>query len=362
MEDISLKMLAELGAIPTAPFYEHGIMRYVMEKLRLWGVPFETDKWGNIIAHLQRGEGKQQLAFVAHMDHPAIEIINENTACLLGGIKLEYFKNRKVAVLLYLINGAYATSGLLFNPQESGIKNQIQFTFESEKIISSGFGNWLVAPGFYQRDGIIRMRAADDLVGVASMLNLLKSLSENDAINCDVFCVFTRAEEMGGIGATLIAESGILPLDAMVISIEASKILPGANAGDGVIIRTGDAKSVFTNEANALMVKTGKALLETDSNFSFRRQLMYGGTCESSAFAVFGYTVGAVAVPLGNYHNMDPHGLLASEYIAEADFLKAQRFLLKLVEVARDYNGRDVLEKFKTDLIDTSRKNLNRLK
>lgn len=364
-QDDSSKILEDLGSIPTAPFYEHGVMRYVMESLRLWQVPFKLDKWGNSIASFQRGKNKQRLAFVAHMDHPAIEIINENTARLLGGIKLSYFKDKKVPIILYLINGAYATSGFLLNPQKGETKNQIQFSFESEKVISSGFGNWLMVPGFHRdryRPDIIRMRAADDFVGVTSMLNLLKTLSENDDIDCDVSCIFTRAEEMGGIGATLVAESKILPLDTMVISIEASKALPGAEIGDGVIIRTGDAKSVFSNESNALMIKTARELREIDFAFSFQRQLMSGGTCEASAFAVFGYTVGAIAVPLGNYHNMSPAGFLTPEFIKESDFLNVQKFLLELVSVAHDYNGQDVLEKFKIDLMDISRKNSDRLR
>ena len=37
--------------------------------------------------------------------------------------------------------------------------------------------------------------------------------------------------------------------------------------------------------------------------FVFQRQLMSGGACEASLYALHGYAVGALAFPLGNYHN-----------------------------------------------------------
>ena len=40
-----------------------------------------------------------------------------------------------------------------------------------------------------------------------------------------------------------------------------------------------------------------------NSDFFFQRKLMDGGACEATPLVDFGYTTGAVAIPLDNYHN-----------------------------------------------------------
>src|SRR5439155_1238989 len=76
----------------------------------------------------------------------------------------------------------------------------------------------------------IRMRAADDLAGCALIVAALRTLREERAPH-DVHAIFTRAEETGLYGARLAAEDGLLPRDAYVVSVEASRALPGAEAG-----------------------------------------------------------------------------------------------------------------------------------
>ena len=60
--------------------------------------------------------------------------------------------------------------------------------------------------------------------------------------------------------------------------------------------------------------------------FRVQRQLMSGGVCEATAFAVNGYRATGLAFPLGNYHNATTHigdvdGGVAAEYIELSDFL-----------------------------------------
>src|SRR5438105_1566822 len=75
----------------------------------------------------------------------------------------------------------------------------------------------------------IRMRAADDLAGCALIVSVLLALRGERAPH-DVHAIFTRAEETGLYGARLAAEDGLVPRDAYVISVEASRALPGAEA------------------------------------------------------------------------------------------------------------------------------------
>ena len=68
---------------------------------------------------------------------------------------------------------------------------------------------------------------------------------------------------------------------------------------------------------------------------------MSGGTCEATAFAMYGYSVTGIAFPLGNYHNAttnlrDPDGGVGAEYIALADFLGGVELI---AEAARESGG-----------------------
>ena len=169
------------------------------------------------------------------------------------------------------------------------------------------------------------MRAADDLAGCGAILSALERLSETKA-EADFYAVFTRAEEGGLFGARLMAEAGTLPKSAFVVSVESSPLIPGVEQGAGPVIRTGDRVYTFDAEAEQVLIAAQHELRSKDENFKAQRQLMSGGGCEATAFAVFGYKVTGMAFPLGNWHNAttnipDPDGGVDSEYISVSDYL-----------------------------------------
>ena len=118
-----------------------------------------------------------------------------------------------------------------------------------------------------------------------------------------------------------MAEAGTLPPETLVISAESSRTLPGAEMGEGPVIRVGDAGFTFAADAEAVLVRARETIRERDSGFKCQRQLMSGGTCEASAFAVYGYQTTGIAFPLGNYHNGAPEGRIEAEYIHIDDYL-----------------------------------------
>jgi endoglucanase len=167
-------------------------------------------------------------------------------------------------------------------------------------------------PAFALKDGRIYSRACDDLIGCAAIVALFQELSAARA-EATVYGLFTRAEEVGFVGAIQLAKSGRVPRDVTIVSLEcSSEKSPGAGRmGDGPIIRVGDKTSIFDDAATAALVK--------DAKLPHQRCLMSGGTCEATAYQLYGYRTAALCVALGNYHNCGPETTIAPEFVAVDD-------------------------------------------
>ncbi len=326
----ALDFLARLGAQPAVAFHEAGVASAVREILDGIGVEYSEDTSGNILARLPGTDaGVPPIAIVAHMDHPGFELVqrhgeeNEFVADALGGIPASSFA---AGVPLQVI---------LPDGQRAAAVTAGQYGEESERkalvrVTSAGAAEELPLPAAavfdltdFDLDGeYIRMRAVDDLAGCASALAALARLSRSgERPEGDVYALLTRAEEVGLVGARLAAEAGLLPSTTLVISVESSRTLPGAEQGRGPVIRVGDAGSTFDSDAESVLVRAREVLSERDDSFRSQRQLMSGGVCEASAFAAYGYRTTGIAFPLGNYHNGAPEGRIEAEYIHLEDFL-----------------------------------------
>jgi endoglucanase len=126
--------------------------------------------------------------------------------------------------------------------------------------------------------------------------------------------LFTRAEEVGFVGALKLAGSGLIPEEVTVISLETSSERPPAKIGDGPILRVGDRSSIFDSAATATL-----AQIAAEARIPVQRCLMPGGTCEATAYQLWGYRSAALCVALGNYHNCGPNNQIAPEYVSFSD-------------------------------------------
>ena len=354
----ALDILARLGAQPATSFLEARVARVVREALDEARVPHRTDDYGNIIAHLRgratmdhRGDGSggdgsgapvPPIAFMAHMDHPGFEAIGVEGDLLIGaargGVPETAFEPG-VRLQVVLPGGerlAAATAGRYGEAGEGkaliGLEDPGR---RGEVPLPSSVVFDLVD---YQREeGYIRMRAVDDLAGCGSTLAMLAMLAAlggegaGEPLAGDVYGVFTRAEEVGLVGARLLAEAGTLPKETLVVSLESSRTLPGAEIGGGPVIRVGDAGFTFDAEAESPLIRARETLQARPEGFKVQRQLMSGGTCEASAFSVYGYRTTGIAFPLGNYHNGAPDGGIEAEYIHEEDYLGGVELMLEAV-------------------------------
>jgi endoglucanase len=336
------KILRDLLSLPTAPFVEAAVMGYIERACRrLGGVKIRYDRNGNLLAHYRQSpRAKVPLAFVAHTDHPgfiALEMVERRTvrAAFRGGVKPEYFKNAGVRFwsagrwiqgrVLELSKAARVTDvvGWIWRPEEAVIRVRAAVAPQSP-------GMWdLPEPAL--RGDLVSARSCDDVAGCAAMLTLLQRLSRKRA-DAEVYCLFTRAEEVGFVGAIAAARAGTLPRRVPVISIETSSILPNAQQGDGPILRVGDRAAVFSPALLAFCDRVAKSLAQRRKSFVFQRKLMDGGICEAVPFIAYGYEASGICVALGNYHNMDKsREKIASETISLKDWQRMVEWFEALV-------------------------------
>ena len=322
----ALQLLEALGEIPTAPLHELKVAAFVAGYLQAIGIPFRVDPYGNLIATLGQSQSVPPVAFAAHLDHPAFEISTVGSARtaraqLLGGVSVDCFQ-RPVPALIYP-NAHPVKATIIGAERDVPVSGTVTLILEVDAAVQVGDYGVFDLPAFQQEGETISMRAADDLAGVAAALAALKELARSNPPG-QVFGVFSRAEEVGLVGAALVAQQRILPPETIVISLECSRELPGALPGLGPVIRVGDRTRSFDPAGEALLLAARDRLADTP----VQRQLMSGGTCEATAYAFAGYNATGVALPLVNYHNVGPDNTIAPEQIDARDYLGEIKLLV----------------------------------
>ena len=273
-------------AAPTAPFHE-GAVRSALEKLLRDECPhvsLERDAFGNLLARYRRGSPPAaRWAFAAHMDHPAWVRPPDGAP------------------------GEWTFFGGVQEAVREAHRHQIQ-------PFGLDFAMWDL-PVCEVRGDQLHTRACDDLVGCAAIAGMFRELEQVQA-EVDVWGFFTRAEEVGFAGALELARSGRFQGQGLtVISLETSAERAPAKMGDGPIVRVGDKTSLFDVPSTEELLQAAAA-----AGIPVQRCLMTGGTCEATAFQLYGLTSAALCVALGNYHNVSPENTIAAEYVSMNDF------------------------------------------
>lgn len=302
---------------PVAPYYESMARAEVESICAENDLACQRDAFGNVLIRLQTAPKQRPFVLAAHMDHPGFEIIRPLPrgrwlARFLGGVPETYFKK---GIPLRLMPGA--TPAKLGKRLGDKLEFEIQPLATRKTAPQPQFAVWELEDYALRRQHI-HARACDDLVGVAAILATLIVLKQSHA-GVNVIGVISRAEEIGFRGALAVADSRQLPANSLVISLETSRELPPAKMGQGVIIRVGDRTSIFDSQATRFLQEVAAALKRRNKSFQFQRALMYGGTCEATAYQEFGFQTAAVCVALGNYHNCAPKNKIAAEYVSLAD-------------------------------------------
>ncbi|MGB7158714.1 MAG: hypothetical protein WBD40_11645 [Tepidisphaeraceae bacterium] len=330
------RILHEICSLPTAPFAEDRVVRYVEEFAKKRRLKLSRDEYGNLLLELPSRSRGPRWVFGAHMDHPgfvATRMRDPRTleAAFHGWVLAEYVKGARVR----FFDGDREITGVV-QTVKIGPERPVPVSV-TVKVTQSIAPN---SPGMFDqgkartRGDRFYSRAIDDLAGMAAALQMLDNLRRKPPAS-PVAVLLTRAEEEGFIGAIAASRKPkLLRKTDRIIAIETSAMQPYAPQGAGAIIRVGDKTSIFNSQLTYFLTQQAEALAKRDKAFTYQRALMPGGTCEATVYDVYGFTAASICVALGNYHNMDrAKQRIGPEYIDLHDW----RSMVKLfVQVARN--------------------------
>lgn len=372
------QILKTILSNPTAPFREGWVVSAILKVLVEHKIPHCRDSYGNIIAGIQKLSdlrGTARLGFMAHMDHPGFHVIRRLSrskwkARWLGGAPFAHMKNAAIRVYhpqhpdvsysaqITKVDSPRRRSktGLMF---EWTLKEDSwsRYVKNLEWDLTGAFGAFDFE-GYLKKGNRIHSRACDDLVGVSIALGALidfKKKLKNNKNLIGPAAFFTRAEEVGFIGCLSLLRNKVIRKNLWIVSLEASKTLPGADIGQGPVLRLGDASSIFNPEFSMFLYQVAKQIKAKNPGFKFQRRLMDGGSCEATALSLYKIPTTGISIPLGHYHNQG-HNQPAAENVSLNDVDHARQLCL---ELARQFYRRNHYSK---RLFDKIEENFNHFK
>lgn len=338
-----LKTLFEVTQLPTAAGREGHVVRFIKDWVAARPeLAMATDVSGNLtvtIKSLESAAKSPSLYYTAHLDHPAFVVEKvlpggRLLASFRGGVMADYFMDARVALYAGepdVKRGGQLGVGTVLSKEVMAGSPFDHYLIEvdpparaSEPVAEVRVGDiarWDVPRAEVLGDGTFHTDACDDLSAVAAMLDamdgVLRLMRGGERLPQPVRLLFTRAEEVGFIGAIAAVRNGTIPHDARVVALENSRSFADAPIHDGPIVRVGDRLSIFSptltdsiaaraEELSGTVSPTAQQKLveQPKAKFKWQRKLMAGGACEASVFYSSGYDATCVCLPLGNYHNM----------------------------------------------------------
>lgn len=303
-----LKWVLGLTSIPTAAGREHRVIRWIESWVnKRPGLHVIRDHWGNVLVK-PRSVAWPSVLFTAHLDHPAFvitKIVDDRTleAEFRGGVMPVYFVDGKVRIW---DDRDRSIAGRIVEHHKGRVFDEVTIRLSRSLPGSQSslpIATWDIPPAQVIR-GRIHAPACDDLAGAAAAISALDVLQGSGSEPLSVGLLFTRAEEVGFLGAILACDSGFIPQKSKVIALENSRSFAESPIGAGPIVRVGDKMSIFHHGLTYAISQIADENAKTNPNFKWQRKLMPGGTCEATAYFAYGYEATCLCLPLGNYHNM----------------------------------------------------------
>lgn len=333
-------LLRAVLTVPTVSYLEHGVLAYVRAFAAERGLPYAEDAYGNAYVRYRRRGPRRPLVLGAHLDHPGFVVTGARGSAVTlefrGGLSARYGRGERLR--LYRPGALRAYGRAVITRVVADERARIAGAMarrEGEHPAVGDLALWDV-PAFSLRGTRVRARQCDDLAGATAVLSTLDRLAAAGA-SAHVIGLFTRAEEVGLRGASVVGRERLLPADALVVAVETSSMAGGrAVQGGGPIVRVGDAVHVFSPRMTRWMAALCQELSAADPAFRYQRKLMDGGVTEATAYDLYGYETGAACIALGNYHNAGPRDRVAAETVHLDDLAGLVRLFERMaVDVGR---------------------------
>ncbi len=382
--------LKKLLSTRTAPFRECWVRECLEEELTAHQIPHFRDPHGNIVVGarnraeytrtLKRGTPAQPARFfIAHMDHPGFHVMSVNGTVLEGtwhgGTPVAHIQGGEVW-LKSLQDPVWEGHGTVLTAEKAEHGRSLsKATIQPSQPLptnldpNSLFGSFKFRAPFWEDGELLRANACDDLIGCYAILQAARKTfakGKPKSGQPPFLALLSRAEEVGFIGTIAHLELGwwkASKTPPLVVSLETSRQLPGAEIGKGPIVRIGDKFTAFSPGPMRRLAELAQKLLPEQH----QRRIMDGGSCEGSAASVYGLPVIALSVPLGNYHNQsieggeDSRGELgpAPEFVHSKDVERLLTLVQAIASRAYDLQApwaptlklyRGALKKFQTHL------------
>jgi len=333
------RWLAELTGTPTVAGREGRVVRWIERWVaQRPELTLRRDRHGNLVVRRTEPFASGAPVYItAHLDHPGfvVDAVEDDRRLVLafrGGVMEDYFAGSPVAVHALDDPHAPARTGHVVErvmPQEGEDEPFKRYRVELDEGQRTGgvgggdFATWSL-PAAEVIDGVLHAPACDDLAAaaaaMAAMDEMLQRHARGDApahaMGRDVRLLFTRAEEIGFIGAMGACREQTIEPESTVIALENSRAFDDSPIGGGPIVRVGDRLTVFTPKVTAAVASRAEAVAGGPAQptaaqkhsemprWRWQRKLMAGGACEATVFCAAGYDATCVCLPLGNYHNM----------------------------------------------------------
>lgn len=325
---------------PTAPFHESAVMAALdaFASEHAANIKNHVDAAGNRIFTVRGAKaraGRPSIAFTAHTDHPALVPDSRGRFELLGRV-WPPARLKGGRICYYRANGDFAGRGEILSVRERDGRVFTNLSRTGGKFLRGDYAMFDFPALETDGDRIVG-RVCDDLLGVIAILVAIEETIITNP-NCNFIAAFTRAEEVGFIGALAMLKNRSIPPSIPIVGLECSAARGGnAVIGDGPIVRVGDRISTFDPDVTAFLRDCAASIAAADPEFKYQRRLMQGGACESTAYQLDGRPAGALCLALGNYHNVpDPDAEdistgLAPEFVSKRDLEGLVRILVAAI-------------------------------
>lgn len=338
----ALAVVRQLLEAPTAPYAEDLVLARLLAHFQHRPrFRCQLDPSANLLVELEplAPDRRPPLAFSAHLDHPGFLYQGASggahRARFHGGVPERYFDG--ASVRLFEIEGgeACATARVAKHERLPDGGLEVELSEVEGRLEPGALGMWDLTPGT-MRGARLEARVCDDLLGAAAIACALDQLAERDFPG-GLLGIFTRAEETGFVGCQGLLRQAALPAGTSVVGLECSPARATAKVGRGVVLRVGDAASVFDPQLTHHLQDCARELARSQPVFRFQRALMDGGRCESTAYNLWGVPAAGLCLALGNYHNCGRNGI-APEYVDWYDF---EALVALLVHCAENFRSAD---------------------